>query len=105
MEAAVETADEPEQVATGTSSVLSETADRYGFIRGEQYTHDSEPRLPADVVRQREVKWLQMLTRWDHYMKREFRVVRGRCRKGIPQSVRGRAWFYLCGAAYLQRQN
>ncbi|CAG7636464.1 unnamed protein product [Allacma fusca] len=64
-----------------------------------------EPNPPAQVIRRRELKWLNMLSTWDHYMRRDFKTVRSRCRKGIPRSVRGRAWFYLCGATYLQKKS
>ena len=75
-------------------------------------------------MRRREVKWLEMLTQWDAYMLRNYRKVtiitmvitmvirkmikvmmikqqvRERCRKGIPPSIRARAWLHLCGAKY-----
>jgi len=38
-------------------------------------------------------------------MKKDFKTVRSRCRKGIPRSIRGRAWFYLSGASYLKNKN
>lgn len=42
---------------------------------------------------------------WSKYVNRKFKVLRSRCRKGIPHSVRGRAWFYLCGGRKsLERQ-
>ena len=31
--------------------------------------------------------------------------VRDRCRKGVPSSIRPRAWQYLCGGNYLMSQN
>lgn len=51
------------------------------------------------------MKWLNMLSHWDTFMKNNFKTVRNRCRKGIPRSVRGRAWYYLCGAVYLHKKN
>ncbi|ETN76336.1 TBC domain protein [Necator americanus] len=30
----------------------------------------------------------------------KYSTVRSRCRKGIPPSIRGKAWKYLCGATY-----
>ncbi|CAL8114140.1 unnamed protein product [Orchesella dallaii] len=86
-------------------SVISQTPDRYGFMGGEQYTHESEPNPPPEVIRKREMKWLTMLSHWDTTMKNSFKTVRNRCRKGIPRSVRGRAWYYLCGAVYLHKKN
>jgi len=54
----------------------------------------------AEVQRRRESKWLDMLSNWDDYMMRNYKKVRERCRKGIPSSVRGRAWMHLCGAKH-----
>ena len=34
-----------------------------------------------------------------------FYKVKERCRKGIPQSVRSRAWQYLCGSKFLMENN
>ena len=41
-----------------------------------------------------------MLDHWDKYMMTRFKKVRQRCRKGIPSSIRPRAWQHLCGAKY-----
>jgi hypothetical protein len=34
-----------------------------------------------------------------------FPKVRDRCRKGIPSSIRPRAWQYLCGGHFLKEKN
>jgi hypothetical protein len=65
----------------------------------------SEPEPSPEMVRRREMKWLAMLDKWDHFMRKDFKTVKSRCRKGIPRSVRGRAWFYLCGASHLKKKN
>ena len=41
-----------------------------------------------------------MLDHWDKYMLEKYKKVRHRCRKGIPPSIRPRAWQHLCGAKY-----
>lgn len=41
-----------------------------------------------------------MLGDWPRWMNDRFEKVRDRCRKGIPPSLRGKAWLYLSGAAY-----
>ncbi len=64
----------------------------------------SEPDPSPEIVRRREMKWLQMIDKWDHFMRKDFKTVRSRCRKGIPRSVRGRAWYYLCGAAFIKKR-
>ena len=51
------------------------------------------------VRRRREGKWVAMLADWQHSVTRRHAVVKRRCRKGIPDSVRGRAWQALCGSA------
>jgi len=49
------------------------------------------------VVLRRERKWIRMLDKWSTFMSTNYRKVRERCRKGIPPSVRPRAWANLCG--------
>lgn len=41
-----------------------------------------------------------MLDSWDKFMLDRFKKVRQRCRKGIPTSIRPRAWQHLCGAKF-----
>lgn len=55
----------------------------------------SDFRIPIEIVRARELKWLSMLTNWDYMMAKKFNKIRDRCRKGIPSSMRARAWQYL----------
>ncbi|KAF3696024.1 TBC1 domain family member 10A EBP50-PDX interactor of 64 kDa [Channa argus] len=81
-------------------------ADKYGFIGGaQQYSEDSAQDVRPEVLRQREVKWLDMLTHWDKWMLKRFDKVRLRCQKGIPPSLRGRAWLYLSGGKVKKEQN
>ncbi|XP_061527387.1 TBC1 domain family member 10A-like [Phycodurus eques] len=81
-------------------------ADKYGFIGGaQQYTEASAQDVPTAVLRQREVKWLDMLNHWDKWMIKRFNKVRLRCQKGIPPSLRGRAWLYLSGGKGKKEQN
>lgn len=83
------------------SSKLELTPDRYGFIGGAQYTEPGvEKEIPVEVLRRRELKWLDMLANWDRFMLKKYKKVRDRCRKGIPPSLRARAWQYLCGAKF-----
>jgi hypothetical protein len=80
--------------------------DRFGFLGGSQYTDPNcEHRIPVDVLRKREVKWLDMLENWEKWMSKRFRKVKDRCRKGIPPSIRPRAWQYLCGSKFLLEHN
>ena len=50
------------------------------------------------LIRRRERKWIHMLDNWDKWIQNRWNKVRDRCRKGIPHSIRGQAWLYLCGA-------
>uniref|UniRef100_A0AAQ5XBE2 Rab-GAP TBC domain-containing protein n=1 Tax=Amphiprion ocellaris TaxID=80972 RepID=A0AAQ5XBE2_AMPOC len=47
--------------------------DKYGFIGGaQQYSEESAQDVPPEVLRQREVKWLDMLSHWDKWMIKRF---------------------------------
>lgn len=92
-----ENGEEDDEVASEVSSVV----DRYGFagnVPEESLKKGVE--LDIQTLRKRENKWLHMLDHWDKYMMTRFRKVRQRCRKGIPSSIRPRAWQHLCGAKY-----
>ncbi|KAF5899954.1 TBC1 domain family member 10A-like, partial [Clarias magur] len=81
-------------------------ADKYGFIGGsQQSTEDLAEDVPPEVLRQREVKWLEMLNSWDKWMSKKHKKVKLRCQKGIPPSLRGRAWLYLSGGKVKREQN
>jgi len=105
-----------------TSTNLSyQTIDRYGFVRrgtsgasstdvrtsdaGADEADDDEGVVDVELMRRREAKWVEMLSKWDDFMMRDYKRVRARCRKGIPTSVRSRAWTNLCGAKFLMAQN
>ncbi|UMM21289.1 hypothetical protein L5515_003034 [Caenorhabditis briggsae] len=72
--------------------------DRFGFFVMNGLS--SSPQLDPKVLRRREKKWIQMLDNWRYFMDEKFELVKARCRKGIPPSLRGRAWKYLCGATF-----
>ncbi|XP_053303590.1 TBC1 domain family member 10A isoform X1 [Pleuronectes platessa] len=80
--------------------------DKYGFTGGaQQNSEESAEAIPIEVLRQREAKWLDMLNNWDKWMAKKHRKVKERCQKGIPPSLRGRAWLYLTGAKVKREQN
>lgn len=86
-------------------SAISSCPDRHGFYSGFQFNDKPKEALsPAQIVA-REKKWLHMFQNWKEYMAKNYKKVRERCRKGIPQSVRPRAWFYLSGAYLLHEKN
>ncbi|XP_050522514.1 TBC1 domain family member whacked isoform X2 [Daktulosphaira vitifoliae] len=86
-------------------SVISTVPDRHGFFGGTQYLAESKHFISPNTIKKRERKWIQMTTNWDKHMKKNFKKVQNRCRKGIPQSIRPRAWLYLSTANKLLEAN
>ncbi|XP_065447231.1 LOW QUALITY PROTEIN: TBC1 domain family member 10B-like [Chrysemys picta bellii] len=79
--------------------------DKYGFLGGNQHSGMPESAIPVDVARQRELKWLDMFSHWDKWLSRRFQKVKLRCRKGIPSSLRAKAWQLLSNSKELLEQN
>ncbi|XP_015280812.1 PREDICTED: TBC1 domain family member 10A [Gekko japonicus] len=96
-------------VGGGSSSDGGERrVDKFGFLVPEGDAPAREALLeevPLDKLRQRESKWLDMLNNWDKWMAKKHKKIRLRCQKGIPPSLRGRAWQYLSGAKVKLDQN
>lgn len=78
--------------------------DKYGFLGGAQYSA-SEAEIRVAVARQREMKWLDMFRNWDKWISRRFQKVKIRCRKGIPSSLRAKAWQLLSNSQELLESN
>lgn len=88
------------------NAISEKQVDKYGFTGGaQQNTTDSVEDIPIDVLRQREAKWLEMLSGWDKWMAKKHKKIKERCQKGIPPSLRGRAWLYLTGGKVKREQN
>ncbi|KAJ8344612.1 hypothetical protein SKAU_G00288050 [Synaphobranchus kaupii] len=51
------------------------------------------------------MKWLEMFSSWDNWVSRRFQKVKLRCRKGIPSSLRARAWQLLSNSTELLDSN
>ncbi|KAK7167797.1 hypothetical protein R3I94_002007 [Phoxinus phoxinus] len=79
--------------------------DKYGFLGGAQYSEGSEAEIAVAVARQREMKWLDMFRNWDKWISRRFQKVKIRCRKGIPSSLRAKAWQLLSNSQELLDSN
>ncbi|XP_072106078.1 carabin-like, partial [Mobula birostris] len=79
-------------------------ADRYGFVGGSNFTGEAA-RIPAEVIREREKKWLETEQNWERSITRRYKKIMLRCRKGIPSSMRSRIWPLLCGAKSRMLQN
>lgn len=84
----------------------SKQEDHYGFLysMSEAPLH-YDPLLEGKKAREREAKWLKMLDNWDEWIEHRRPKLKDRCRKGIPPSLRGRAWQRLCGSKELLEQN
>ena len=54
--------------------------------------------LPMNIIRQRETKWMDMLTNLEKFTLKHPDKLKLRCRKGIPRSMRAKAWMVLSGA-------
>ncbi|KAM4608123.1 uncharacterized protein O3C94_022953 [Discoglossus pictus] len=79
--------------------------DKYGFLGGNQYSGLGEGSIPVEIARQRELKWLDMFNHWDKWLTRRFQKVKLRCRKGIPSSLRSKAWQLLSNSHELLTKN
>ncbi|KAJ8284314.1 hypothetical protein COCON_G00031640 [Conger conger] len=88
------------------SGLVFRRTDKYGFLGGSQYSEGSERSdIQVDVARQREMKWLEMFNNWDKWVSRRFQKVKLRCRKGIPSSLRAKAWQLLSNSEELLDAN
>ncbi|KAM4698722.1 TBC1 domain family member 10B [Rhinophrynus dorsalis] len=79
--------------------------DKYGFLGGSQFSGNGETSIPVEISRQRELKWLDMFNHWDKWLSRRFQKVKLRCRKGIPSSLRSKAWQLLSNSQELLNKN
>ena len=73
---------------------------------GNEHTNTNNGSVNVKLLRRREQKWMEMLSSdqaWNLYVTTQYKKVCSRCRKGIPPSIRPKAWLYLCGAIALQK--
>ncbi|CAL8268851.1 unnamed protein product [Boreogadus saida] len=77
--------------------------DRFGFLLANGSASGSGP--PPELVRQREAKWIHIISQWDHALQKKNSKVKEQCLKGIPASLRAKAWPLLCGATQLMKDN
>ena len=78
--------------------------DRFGFeLESEQASY--EYNIPLKTLRNREAKWLRMFDKWEYYMSKKPDLIKARCQKGIPYSLRGKAWRYLTHSYILEEQH
>ncbi|XP_044131203.1 TBC1 domain family member 10A [Bufo gargarizans] len=105
-----ETLSDPELESIGSDSEINgftaeRKTDKYGFLIKTEENGEREQELSVEVLRQREAKWLDMLLNWDKWMAKRHKKIKLRCQKGIPPSLRGRAWQYLSGSRVRMDQN
>jgi hypothetical protein len=73
---------------------------RINFFEIISFFLSIETTVDATVARRREQKWLDMFSQWSLFIESRFDKIKKRCRKGIPASVRGQAWYHLSAAKY-----
>ncbi|XP_070994739.1 uncharacterized protein [Oncorhynchus clarkii lewisi] len=78
--------------------------DRFGFILVNGSTAGSEGPAP-ELVRQRETKWINIISQWDRVLLKKSSKVKEQCQKGIPASLRAKCWPLLCGATDRMHRN
>jgi len=77
--------------------------DRWGFATtAADPAKTKEGRAKTKKEEERREKWLLMFKTWENVGQRK---LKRRCRKGIPDSVRGEAWMRLSGASKLKAVN
>ncbi|XP_020501483.2 rab GTPase-activating protein eat-17 isoform X2 [Labrus bergylta] len=88
----------------GSEVSLEPETDRFGFILTNGSTAGCVG-PPPGLVRQREAKWISIISQWDHILLKKTNKVRVQCQKGIPASLRAKCWPLLCGATDMMKQN
>ena len=86
--------DDIDDTSWQASSTASKTINLKGYLQRADVEQFSE-KLPIKTRQSREIKWLEMLSNFDHWRTKRYKKVKSRCRKGIPQSMRSTAWLKL----------
>ncbi|KAJ3587800.1 hypothetical protein NHX12_011396 [Muraenolepis orangiensis] len=88
--------------------------DRFGFLLANGSTaggplldvsSDRSVGPAPELVRQREAKWIYIISQWDHVLLKKNNKVKEQCQKGIPASLRAKCWPLLSGATEHMRGN
>jgi hypothetical protein len=109
--------DEIESVSSGDGQVENSDRalenshiDRYGFYITDDNLRNSAP-IAASTLKarkqkeaERASKWVRMIKKWDKVIIYRQQKLKRRVRKGIPDVVRGYAWFHLSGGKALRRR-
>lgn len=70
--------------------------DKWGMV--SVFSDRKQASRSAEQLRQREAKWLLMIANWDRFTLAHPGKLKSRCRKGVPDSLRGMVWARLTGA-------
>ncbi|KAM6923438.1 uncharacterized protein tbc1d10c [Xenentodon cancila] len=88
----------------GSEVSLEPETDRFGFIVTNGSTAGSVGPSP-ELVRQREAKWMKIIGQKERILLKKSSKVKVQCQKGIPASLRAKAWPLLCAANEKMKQN
>lgn len=70
--------------------------DKWGMV--SSFPERKQPERSPEKLREREAKWLLMIANWDRFVHDHPAKLKSRCRKGVPDSLRGMVWARLTGA-------
>lgn len=76
--------------------------DEFGFQLRDEAAIEEELRyvhsIDGDLVKRREMKWESMTKDWNRANEQQWDKIKSRCRKGIPNRLRGMSWQMLLGS-------
>eukprot|EP01031_Cornospumella_fuschlensis_P036616 gene36616-44419_t len=99
------------QESIDPTSTPTTPIDRYGFVvndgspRSMQVSQKQNDQRKAKEA-ERTKKWVKMIKNWKKYYTtmQKYEKLKRRCRKGIPDAVRGYAWLHMAGVEEVRRQ-
>ena len=100
-----------ESAPTSSSRGFAGTKDRWGFLNSDEFHRYLE--IPPDIIdlrkqkeSKRSKKWIKMMKNWQKYCRngRKYEKMSRRSRKGIPDMMRGWAWYQQCGAEAIKQK-
>ena len=106
-----EPTEEQESAPSGSSRGFTGSKDRWGFLVTDEFHQFLK--LPPEVIEQRRnkegersLKWVKMMKKWQKYKANgeKYDKMKRRTRKGIPDSLRGFAWYEGCGAKSIKEK-
>lgn len=102
---------EEEESSLSTGRGFSGSKDRWGFLNSDEFHKFLEPSPEMTVQRkakesERTKKWIKMMKNWQKYCSNgaKYEKMKRRSRKGVPDAVRGYAWYEVCGAEEVKKK-